>query len=116
MTAELDTLADAARTRVLRIDRFDEQANALLHAGGFNAVELRPGCPDFRGLAPHAAAIRWLRGCEPGGLQGLELLTEVRRISFTGGQPAWNFDYRRLPRLREFDTDEAGDLKAETLA
>lgn len=115
MTAELDVLADAARTRVLRIEAFDEQATQLLHAGGFDAIELRPGCPDFRGLVPHVAAVRWLRGCEPAGLGGLELLTEVRRISFLGSQPAWNFDYRQLPGLRALEADEAGDLRAETL-
>jgi len=115
MTAELDVLADAARTRILRIEQYDEQVERLLAAGGFDAVELRPGCPDFRGLVPHAPAIRWLRGCEPAGLDGLERLTEVRRITFTGSQAAWNFDYRRLPRLRAIEADEAGGLKPETL-
>lgn len=115
MTAELDVLADAARTRILRIEQFDEQADGLLRAGGFDAVELRSGCADFRGLAPHAAAIRWLRCCEPQGLDGLELLTEVRRVTFTGSQAAWGFDYRRLARLRQLDADEAGDLQAEWL-
>lgn len=115
MTAELDVLADAARTRILRIEQFDDQATALLRSGGFDAVELRPGCPDFHGLVPHAASICWLRCCEPQKLDGLERLTEVRRLTFTGSQPAWDFDYRRLPKLREFDADEAGGLKPVTL-
>lgn len=115
MTAELHTLSDAARTRVLRIDSFDETTAASLRAGGFDAVELASDLPDFEPLVPHADAVRWLRASAPPSTRGLERLQQLERITYVGSQAGPKFDFRQLPRLKTLECDAADLMSAKFL-
>lgn len=115
MTAELHTLSNAARTRVLRIDSFDGSTAALLRAGGFDAVELASDLPDFEALVPHAEAVRWLWASAPASTRGLERLQQLERITWTGSQAGPKFDFRQLPRLTTLECDAADAMSAKFL-
>lgn len=115
MRAKLHTLSNAARTRVLRIDAFDDSAAALLRAGGFDAVELASDLPDFEALVPHADAVRWLWASAPASTRGLERLQQLERITYTGSQAGPKFDFRQLPRLKTLECDAADAMSAKFL-
>jgi hypothetical protein len=86
---------------ILRVssETLSQAANAL-REGRFDGVEYSGS--SFESLAEVGAAIRWLHAPDVESPDGLEALDHVERITYVGAIHDARFDYRRLPRLKDF--------------
>jgi hypothetical protein len=64
---------------------------------------------------PYAQKVRWLHAPSVGLSQGMEKLEFLERLTQFGSLPEPLFDYRRLPRLRQFACDIAALLPRDYL-
>jgi hypothetical protein len=115
LSSEIRILQNRDRSRLLRLEALDEVALNALAAGDFDGVEVTADFGGFEPLAPWQSNIRWLFAPQPTSADGLALLESLERISFVGSQLGYDFDYRRLPRLRVLECGSAAKIPAKYL-
>lgn len=113
---EVDTWKYRSGETVLRVDGgWSGRMEQAMRGASFDGLEVCAGMGSFQGLGALAERIRWLHAPAVESSEGLELLAQVERITWLRDVPQPAFDFRKLSKLRQLESDSGALLHAPFL-